>query len=612
MTQFFYYKSAFGASNLFQVELGNEAIRLGEAPGWQEMAEHLQSGSCDIVIDDPDADVGNAGDAILGNQRFIVVETACSDSRTYDGIIGIREYGRGESDRNSLILGASRQITVELHDLNAITSSRVIPQTNRNAIRPAETVDARMAWVMSSTYMTHVHDNGLIASNTTQMSAADYRGQRIVNVINDCEMAAGFGWNAFVYWDDAAQQASLFFDNANTSTAYSSTLQLSNVYADVDDFTDAGAITFAPFDARLRRDPTDLGDSVYMPYRNGTVFRTRAATQATYGQKDIIAPNSNVGSRARAEAIADGFLFQHRTEEDRITCTVELPPSKVNLIRAGHRIQCKFSHLPGYEDWTWMRVLMRAPGNARPTDDRYTVQLELSPQEQGCSETPALVQTQYAYGVDTPGGAQWERTFTFDNPTGAGNLIVCATMSGSGMGPVVTAPAGWTWAVENMNIAADDSSFILNVFYKRATGEQSVNVQFEATGALTGPTGALAEWSGLTQPVLSGSITSLRQIDLGYADVPDTPYPAGATLVLAIGGFQHGPGSGDDLVAGGTGASLVYPVTSADGLGNPDIGMEHMLRGTADTSGTITDWQFLFTDLAHTLTLGLVFVGDNC
>src|SRR5690349_10372257 len=105
MTQFYYYRNAIDAT-AFLAGLGSP-VRLGQLPGLTELAEHLQSGSTTVVFDDPNADVGHSGDAILGNQRFEIVETACSAPRLYTGFIGIRTYKRGEGDRASLMLGSS-------------------------------------------------------------------------------------------------------------------------------------------------------------------------------------------------------------------------------------------------------------------------------------------------------------------------------------------------------------------------------------------------------------------------------------------------------------------------------------------------------------------------
>ncbi len=422
MTQFYRYRSTNGATSTFSVDLV-DAVRLGSVDGFVDKAEHCQVGISNIVIDDPNGTVGNGSDAILGHQRFEVDETdmASGNRRLFTAYIASRTYGRLENPKAPNV-GVARQIEAELVDLNALLSFRVIPQSDTTAKRPAETVAARLTWILASTYLTGlVADNGLVVSGAAfGMDKADYRGQRPVNVINDCELAAG--WFAFVYPDETKTViASLFFANANTSTAYTSTLRISNVLADLDTVTAAQFTTGTTFaasdDAKLRRDPSELGSGVYLPYTKGAVYRTRAATAAIYGYRDLVAPNANVKTASKANDIADRFLWEHSTEDDRITVTVELPTNKVNLIRAGHRIQVKFSHLPGYESFTWCRVLQRSVGQTKETDDRYQVQLELSPQEAAPVAT-GIVQSVFFRGAG--GGA----TPTLPNPVTVGNKLI--------------------------------------------------------------------------------------------------------------------------------------------------------------------------------------------
>jgi hypothetical protein len=428
MTATYKYVNAFGATSTFSVDLGTSAIRLGQIPGLTELAEHCAVGTSSVVIDNPSGTVGHSSDQIIGHQVFTCDEGAAAsgNQRVFTGIIGAREYERGDSTRPSLRTTLANQINVTLFDLNALLGFLVI--TGTDGKRPAETVAARLSWILGSAYLTGlVADNGLVASAAAfGMEACDYRGQRPVNVINDCELASN--WFAFVYPDETKTViASLFFDDANVSTAYTSTVKLSNVLADID-----GSTVFGTTDGKLTRKPDDLGSGVYLPYSKGAVYRTRSATVATYGSRDVEAPNSNVKSSGKASLIADNFLWQHHTEEDRISCSVEVPAASVNLIRAGHRIQVKFSHLPGYTSYTWCRVLSRSPGQPVETDQRYTLQLELSPQE-AAQTVAGIVQT--AVLATGAGGG----TSTFPNPVTPGNLLVWIAgkrdLAGAGTGP---------------------------------------------------------------------------------------------------------------------------------------------------------------------------------
>jgi len=64
-------------------------------------------------------------------------------------------------------------------------------------------------------------DNGYVIYPTAPtMEANNYNGQHEGDVLADCSLAIGY--NYFLYYDEAAGQVSLFFDDSNTSTAYSS------------------------------------------------------------------------------------------------------------------------------------------------------------------------------------------------------------------------------------------------------------------------------------------------------------------------------------------------------------------------------------------------------
>ncbi len=384
MTQTYRYRSTFGVT-LWIEDLG-DVVRLG-ALSVTEYAEHLQSATSTIVLDDPGASIGHAGDHIRGLQRFDIIEDDedTDNQRVWFGYIGQREYRRGDTDRPSLRTGASRQITLSLVDLNCIPGFAMFPNDDTTANRSAETVDARMAWLLATPHFVgNVYDEGLIESSTTMMSAADYRGQTAANVIGDMEIAAGFGWNAWMYFDEPTQHHALGFLNANTSELYESTLRISNLWSDVDTGTVATfetGTTFAPAsDATLTRDPGEVVSRLYLAWDEGTVYRQRAATEDVFGRRDLAAPNTNVRTQAKAIAIADDFLVQHSTEADNISVKIEVPTSKVNHIKAGQRLEVKFTHLPGYESFTWCRVIRRTVIQEQATD-RYILDLDLSPQE---------------------------------------------------------------------------------------------------------------------------------------------------------------------------------------------------------------------------------------
>jgi hypothetical protein len=70
-------------------------------------------------------------------------------------------------------------------------------------------------------------------------------------------------------------------------------------------------------------------------------------------------------------------------------------------------VQVKFTHLPGYESFTWCRVIRRTVIQEQATD-RYIIDMDLSPQEAAapvpaCSDGATADGTFYPLGGDPPG-----------------------------------------------------------------------------------------------------------------------------------------------------------------------------------------------------------------
>lgn len=612
------YRYISVGTTAFNVDLGNTSVRLGSIQGFSGRAEHAAVGSSSIIIDNPSGTVGYNSDQIIGLQQFKVTESDCSagNQLLFMGYIGPRKYRRGSGPNSSLRTTVANQIECTLFDLNAVLGFRVIPQSDTAANRPRETISARLTWILGSSYLSGlVADNGLVVYPTTiTMDAADYRGQRPSNVINDCELAGKY-W-AFVYPDETKTTiASLFFDDANASTAYSTSLRLTNNLADVDNTT-----TFAVNDDfELSRDPTDTGSGVFEPYARGAVYVRRTASEALYGRRDMIAPNANVKTAARATATANDYAFQHRNEEDRISGTVRIPSQYVNNLRYGQRLQVKFTHLPGYTDWTWVRALMVAPGQRQESADFYDVAVELSPQEGGCSTQPAFVQLLYEDGTSQHAPLYSEDHTLAAAPT-PGNLLVVACMAPEAFSAYLTAaPTGWNWAVQNTDSNhTHGTGDYCNVIWKvcTSTADQTVTLQFGNGNG--GRRVAFAEYSGLTNPTLyAAAVSHIDDPGLGYAIIPATTYPSGPALVLAAGFLEDGPTSSDHLGVSGTGLTLRSDI--AGGLhGAGEVGIADDCTAVGASGGTTPlypaagGWRFTFTGTFPTNCYGLVFVGDNC
>jgi nucleoid-associated protein YgaU len=373
MTSSFHYDDPSGA---FSIDLGTQAVRLGSIDGLSEKAYMGEADSSRISIDDPDADVGNSGDAILGLKTFVMREGAApaGNKRVFTGYIGARDY---YSDL-SLDTGAARRIDIELTDLNAALAFE-IPHTD-DANRPAETVGERITWLLASTELDAV-DNGFVVYPDDPIDPTDYRGQYAKNVLSECAMVVGF--NFFLYYDEAATQISLWFQDSNTSTDYSTDARLSNVLSECDSFPVEGegaTKTWAVGKARLRRDPSKVSSAVYQTYEGGFLYVERPATVATYALRETVSSNSNVKTQALAQVEANRMLTENATEDDVISVPVQVPAANVNDIRAGQRIEAHFRQLPGYgDDFHWFRVVKRNVKQQQMTPELYVIDLELSP-----------------------------------------------------------------------------------------------------------------------------------------------------------------------------------------------------------------------------------------
>ena len=359
------------------------AVRLGTIAGLIDDAELGTVGVSSLLFDDPLGTLGHAGDAIAGLKQLYVDETAApaGNQRLWTGYIADRRYHRGT---DSLITGVARKIDATLVDINSFLSFRIFAPVTMDAtssfVRPAETDVARVAALLTVVdfLSTTLFDLGLVeTTGGVAMDACDYTGQHPADALNDCSQASGR--NHFVYYDESVNKYGLFY-HFDYDPVYDSALQISNVLADVDNVT-----TFAPEpDAELVRDPSRIVSAVYMPYTGGTAYRTRPQNASNYAWRDGSAPSANVKTLAKANARADRYLIDSVPEDDRITCTIKIPREYVTGIKAGQRIQSKFTHLPNGSNSTWFgfqwcRVLNRNVMANEQTNTLYNMRLELSP-----------------------------------------------------------------------------------------------------------------------------------------------------------------------------------------------------------------------------------------
>lgn len=484
MTQHFYYFSPqTPGADRWTVDLGTSAIRLGDIPGWATAAENGDAASNGVAIDDPTGNAGYFGDGILGLKTFYVTEDYCAPygadgvngTRLWTGYIGQRRYRRGnQSPSTSLLTGAARRIDISLEDLNSLASFRIIgdPSGVRDAAhgnRPAETDVQRIQWLIGTVYLPVTNDAGWIdTSGPVNMDANDYTGASAADVVHDCATASGKDW-WIGYWE-ATGTDSLWYAKSASSTAYTSLLSLTDDIADLTllsngEIDPASTVWPVMPDAELLRDPTFTYSGLYEPYDSGYIIAQLATTANTYAWRDGTAPNANVKTAAKANAIATRLLNQDSTEQDRITCRVQLPASLATGIKAGQRLQFRstfmtFASGRSYENWTWMRVKRCTVAQDEETDGRYTFSLELTPQVSVCSAT--LVQSAaVSEGADLILGA----------PVTAGSLLVYAAAHQDDYPgpPILTG----TWTlVESVTANSASTSGFGRVWWKIATGTE--------------------------------------------------------------------------------------------------------------------------------------------
>lgn len=356
MTLFFYS----GAG-----DFGNTAVRLGTGFSLTQCAEVGVVGSSRVGVDDPSGALD-----IVGLKTFRVVETACvSWPRMFTGYMADRSLARADS----LLTGAARRWDATVLDLNAALNFEVI--RGSSADRPEETDIARLTWWLASGFAGPVRDAGFIDSaGPVTMEATDYRGRFGADLMND--LSGMSGKNHFVAWDDTTQQAAIHY-YAAASTLNTCALRLSNVLADVD-----GSTVFAPSkDAQLFRDPSRVYSGVYMQFGTGeaSVYVSNSGTASAFAPRDTAISDPTVTSTAKATVKANQFLNDAASEFDKITCSLhKLPAASANLIRAGQRVQVKFSHLPGYTSYVYIRISRTTVTQDGETPDLYRVDLELS------------------------------------------------------------------------------------------------------------------------------------------------------------------------------------------------------------------------------------------
>ena len=350
-------------------------------------AEEGSTGVTGLVVDD-----ANSVLEYVGRHRFFAYETAAlaHNQVVYNGYFQERAVGRGPTegmDGDVEVFG--RRWDISIADTNSLLSRRLITGADGN--RPAESDIDRINWLLSANnkYLSNPADNWEYPStyvSTTgpiSMSAADLRGQTAYDVLNDCAQRSGK--NFHVIYNETfdtvpptnAGKYSLWYD-FDYSTAYTSTVRLTNVFADVDNVT----TFFAAPDLLLRRTADRNYSGVYLTYATGSIYVQSTAVANLFQQRDAAVNNPNVKTAAEATALANRYLADAEGEDDRLTCRYVCAKQYVNDLREGQRFQAQFTHLTttaaAYGSaYTYWRVLNRTV--RQMNDEFYEIAMEVTP-----------------------------------------------------------------------------------------------------------------------------------------------------------------------------------------------------------------------------------------
>lgn len=381
-------------------------VRSGEVELTQS-AELGAVGSGRILIND------HAGTLVTVGQKDVTVdEDDCSDPIAYRGFVAEREFRRGPEST-----GASREISVQLEDLNSMLGFRGIVDGSRPA---TDTVASRGAWLMANAAVAGLFiDNGRCDFSAAKgMDKADYTDQYPGDVLADMALAQG-GVNYYVR--DFGDGPELVFRDDNASTDDTSPIHISNVPGEDDQDT----IFYPSKDFTLRRNPGQVKSRLAYHHAKGRVVETRAATATDFnGERFGTASNSNVKNDAEASEQANAQLWQIHTEEDVLEGSILVPSSHANLLNHGDRVGVRIQHATpeGYynaSEWAWCRVLELTRKPLLKPVGKYELRVRLSPQE---AAQPAAAIVQRAFDRSAAGG----KTLVFPNPVTVGNLLVFA------------------------------------------------------------------------------------------------------------------------------------------------------------------------------------------
>jgi hypothetical protein len=357
------------------------AIQLVTETGFSAKATIGEADTIHVIVDDP----GGTLD-FVAYKPWKMVETAAPVGRqvAWYGFVTDQEIGDRAGD-TVFTTGVGRAWELTLDECNGFIGRRVLWATTP---RPAETVSARLAWLMNQAGFTGIiFDHGLIETDTTQLDPRDYNGLYGAEVLRDCSLVSGL--NFFVRYREASDDLELAFYNSRTSALDTSTLRISNDPADIDYVT-----TWPPhMETKLRRGATRIAGGIYLPFNGGAFFGNNPAVETAFGFVDRVAPAAAVTTYATAAPLVNRLLLEHSEQDERIVpLKVRLPAANLNDVYQGQRIEFRHTRRPGWQSFRSARLAMKSfsrPPNR--TQDFYDVDMELTP-----AATPGLAAKLYS------------------------------------------------------------------------------------------------------------------------------------------------------------------------------------------------------------------------
>ena len=308
-----------------------------------------------------------------------------------------------------------REIDVSVEDYNTELRGIIV---GRDAVwsRPAETDVARVealraAYLNGSPRAATVIGNAYIASgNTVTLPAKDYEDATVDEVLRDCATPADKR-----YWvileDDGSLE--LFYD-LHDSAAYASTLAIRQTGnpSEVDGWT-----TFMPiWDAgpASREDGQQLLSGVKFKYGpDASVYVNHPATVDEYNHFEEVVHDNVTKTAAEATAKATAILNTRRFEQRTYSLSIDVPASRIHLLRPGMNITIQAKAIPDADDDVMTRRIAQMELRLL-NNETYHVTLKL--------DRPARY-----FGAGTPA--------IFNPPAEAGGLLgVACTNSGSNFG----------------------------------------------------------------------------------------------------------------------------------------------------------------------------------